>query len=272
MKKLELKEIQEEETRMLKIFIDICDKYNLKYYLCGGTLLGAVRHKGFIPWDDDIDIFMFQPDYDKLHKMIENNEIEMPENMEFISYTLGNGVHPFLKLINRNIQVVENNSIDKHLWIDVFPLMGLPEKEKDINRHLSKSYTTAHLYAVKLIKAKNIIKSSKTFVRGMIKLCVKPLTWFVSSDHYIRKLLKNARKYDYDSSKYVANVLWSDKKVIYFDKKLLNEQALYQFGNIQATSFKDYDVYLKMEYGNYMQLPPENQRYTHNFDAFKLDE
>ena len=67
--RLSLEEVHERELKMMKLFIKLCEQYNLRYYMAGGTLLGAVRHKGFIPWDDDIDLLMPRPDYDKLQEI-----------------------------------------------------------------------------------------------------------------------------------------------------------------------------------------------------------
>ena len=82
-----LEEVHERELKMMKLFIKLCEQYNLRYYMAGGTLLGAVRHKGFIPWDDDIDLLMPRPDYDKLQEIVRKQPL-MPRN-SFNSSDLG---------------------------------------------------------------------------------------------------------------------------------------------------------------------------------------
>ena len=98
MKYLTIEEIHVEETKMLKKFIEFCEKNNLTYYICGGTLLGAIRHKGFIPWDDDIDVMMPRKEFEKLEKIL--NKKRISENLEFISYDNGNMNYPFGKIMN----------------------------------------------------------------------------------------------------------------------------------------------------------------------------
>ena len=128
MKYLTLEEIHKEETEILKKFISFCDENNLTYYICGGTLLGAIRHKGFIPWDDDIDVMMPRNEFEKLEKIL--NEKKIAENLSFISYDNGNMHYPFGKVINTNIKIDDScvkDKLEQYLWIDIFPMDGIPE-------------------------------------------------------------------------------------------------------------------------------------------------
>ena len=98
-KYLSLREIQKEEEKLLKITVDFFEKNNLNYILEGGTLLGAVRHKGFIPWDDDIDLSMPRPDFDKFIELSKNSNLD-------VTYSeLGNSPFAFAKVINKNIHL-----------------------------------------------------------------------------------------------------------------------------------------------------------------------
>ena len=111
MKYLTLEEIHKEETEILKKFISFCDENNLTYYICGGTLLGAIRHKGFIPWDDDIDVMMPRSEFEKMEKIL--NKKKIADNLSFISYDNGNMHYPFGKIINTNIKIDESCIKDK---------------------------------------------------------------------------------------------------------------------------------------------------------------
>ena len=101
-RELSLKEIQNEEKEILKNIINFFEKYNIKYYAYGGTLLGAVRHNGFIPWDDDIDIIVPRPDYDLFLDLVRKGNFKY-NNLEVISYELNNSNVLFCKVINKGI-------------------------------------------------------------------------------------------------------------------------------------------------------------------------
>ena len=273
MKKLSLKEIQYEELELLKEFINICKKDNLKYYLMGGTLLGAVRHNGFIPWDDDIDLFMPRPDYDKLINMINNNVLVTKKQTDFVSKELNNYYVPFLKMINKNIIINMNNKelLDKYLWIDIFPMDGMPNEENKCRRFMNKSFIRSHLYVVKLTRFTDIMRESRSIKAGIIKIISKIPMILVNGNFLIKKHIKESKKYDFDNSKYVSNFIWQSEKKQYYKKELFNGEIEIQFEDIKAKAFNGYEQYLRQNYSDYMKLPPEGKRYTHSFDAYKIN-
>lgn len=123
--RLSLEEVHERELKMMKLFIKLCEQYNLRYYMAGGTLLGAVRHKGFIPWDDDIDLLMPRPDYDKLQEIVRKQPL-MPR-YSFNSSDLGNLNDPMCKIFDLNTRVDKkyiDDPYDRYLWIDIFRWTG----------------------------------------------------------------------------------------------------------------------------------------------------
>ncbi len=273
MEKLTLNEIQKEELELLKYFITICEENNLHYYLMGGTLLGAVRHKGFIPWDDDIDLFMPRPEYDKLIKLIKNNKVCLTNNTCFHSYELNNDYVPFLKFVNKNISVNINDkyALDKYLWIDIFPIDGLPNNESDADRYMKTMYFKSLLYVIKSTNIKNIFKTSKNKKDGFVKLVLKIFTAFLNKDKMIQKYIREVKKYNYSDSIYASNVIWAPRQAPFYKKDIFIEEIELDFENIKAKTFRKYDDYLKQTYGDYMKLPPKNKRYSHSFDAYKTD-
>ena len=114
---------------ILKWFAEFCDNNNLRYYLAYGTLLGAIRHKDFIPWDDDVDVYMPRPDYEKF---IECFAKQYNDSKYELRSRLNNKVNlPFEKIVDMTTTVRSNmNDVDDHLWIDIFPLDGLSSSEK----------------------------------------------------------------------------------------------------------------------------------------------
>lgn len=265
-KNLSLKEIQNEEKELLRKTVEYLDKNNIEYYISYGTMLGAIRHKGFIPWDDDIDISMTRNNFEKLidiakHKNTIDNDLEIQ------SYELGNSVYPFIKIINKKIFLEDNISVDQNLWIDVFPLDGLPSDEKKIKKIMNKTFKMAELYMVKNFKYKEIPKTTRSNKATIIKYLAKPVTIFINKEKWMQKYLKVAKSYDVNSSKKITSVVWHGKKIIVFPKEIL-ESEIYNFEDIKVKGFKDYDNYLKACYGDYMKLPPENERNTHNIKAY----
>ena len=127
-----LKHLQKVELMILKDFIKICDENNLNYFLYGGTLLGAIRHKGFIPWDDDLDVIMFRKDYEKFLKIMENNEINDKYEILDIRYN-EDYFFNFGKMIlnNTKLHSVDYSQIkfNKGIFIDIFILDNLPKNK-----------------------------------------------------------------------------------------------------------------------------------------------
>ena len=136
MQELSNKEIKKELLNILYILDIFLTNHNLKYSITSGTLLGAVRHKGFIPWDDDIDISMLRPDYNKLIHILKNiNKID--ESLSGIGFELGNSNIPFLKIINKNIKteekIIRDITDEGNLWVDIFPFDGIPNHFSGLN-------------------------------------------------------------------------------------------------------------------------------------------
>lgn len=255
------KEIKECIAQILSDFADFCNKNDLHYQLTAGTLLGAIRHKGFIPWDDDIDVAMPREDYDRLHKILKTTKIK--PNYEICSLLAGNSDYPFAKIVDTNTKIVNaNNNLLNHLWIDIFPIDGVSnEQAKDIIKESKK--TTIWL--------KLLCKSAKNLKYYGLKETLIVLSAHIKKpNYYADKLDKFARQHKIDDCEYVAEIAWGSiyrcmKKDIYFT---LTDT---EFEGRMYKAPKNYDTFLKVFYGDdYMQLPPEDQRDTHDIKAIRL--
>lgn len=258
---LSLEEMHQRELVMMKLFHEFCQEHNLRYYMCGGTLLGAVRHQGFIPWDDDVDLLMPRPDYEKLQKLIASQPY-LPR-YEFHSYSLGNLWENFTKLVDLHTLVDKEFTFDQydtHLWIDIFPMDGLPADEKETEIIYKKVRRARRI--LKFLKAKPGTGASK--VKALVKPVLKPLVSLVWSKEKLVKLIDEiAKTYDFESSDYVGGIVYGYGPQ---EKMIRNDYvppAYMQFEDMTAIAPGCYDAYLRALYDDYMELPPEDKRQVH---------
>lgn len=260
MRKLTLQEIHKYELELLKTFIEICEKNNLKYYMAGGSLLGAVRHKGFIPWDDDIDILMPRPDYMKFQKI--NFEKYCPSNVKVASFELGNLNYPFCKLFNTNIIIDKEFVFDPtetNLWIDILPMDALPNDKKKIRKIFQRS-----LFARRILKLqKAVLGKGTSRLKIMVKYILKPIASLIGMNRVLHYLNKLALKYDYDKSELIGGIVMGYGPQEAMKKSEYIPVEKVEFEGIMVNAPKCWDYYLKSLYGNYMELPPENKRQAH---------
>lgn len=262
------KQIQYEEKIILEETIKFFDKNNIKYYLWGGTLLGAVRHGGFIPWDDDIDIIVPRPDYNKFIELMKKNNSMIENKYEVIAFELNNSSFPFCKIINKNIILNCDHPIDKYLWIDVFPMDGMPTKHK---MFLKKVRYNKMLYNIKRDDISVHTKYSKNIIKKILKkIYIKKLSNKNLKD-IMNNYIKYASKYDFNNSKYVGSIIWGKHPGNILKKEWLKEDIKLKFEDIEANVFSGYKNYLSNRYGDYMKLPPESERISHSTSAVKVE-
>ena len=247
---------------LLKEFHEVCNDNDLIYNVFGGTLLGTIRHHGMIPWDDDVDITMPRNDYEKLIKLVKTKY----KNKFGISCYPDKGCcYPYAKF-TLNGTVLEEETKDIYgglgIYIDVFPVDGYPEKsfEKKYFRMLKK-YRMMRLYAsLKCKMKKGVIGKFKWVCRCIASfICQIPGVKF-----YIKREISLARKYDYEKSDVLLcqGAWWNEKGKI--EKKIYLDRRLYNFDGIQVWGIKNYHEHLKNLYGDYMTMPPENERVSNH--------
>ena len=252
---LDIKEIQKEETNLLKIFAEYLMNNNIDYSIYYGTLLGAIRHNGFIPWDDDIDVAILRKEYNRLLYCLkrDNGIIDKDLKIEAIGYELGNSVCPYIKIINKNIEILDDYDYDHFIWIDVFPLDNIPENN------------TLYFKGLDVYRRIYYCKRDRRHYNSVIKNILMNLIDIIDFKWFLKKYINYCKKYENKNTNYIAKNVWA-RKTPCIKEKFVTEEGY--FDNVKVRIVKDYDYFLKVLYGdNYMQLPPEEKRVTHLFKA-----
>ncbi len=266
-----LKLVQEHEIFILREILKIIDKYKLRYYMLGGTLLGAVRHHGFIPWDDDIDIGIPRPDYEKFVEVI-GDELKDPFAIHSLQSGLCEFSYYYVRIVDTRVKVLRKKAekdVVLPIWVDVFPLDGVPEDERERKhwlkkaRQLHKEFRISqfyyYYYTTNVWKEKNgsIKTLSRRFIgkTGLYRLLNTERVW--------EKLDRQLKMYDYDKARRIINFcgFWGDKEM--FPKSVYGEGRLYPFEDLMLIGPVDYDYVLKQMYGDYMTPPEESKRHVH---------
>lgn len=265
MKKLSTREVMDLELQMLMEFANICEKNSIYYTLCGGTLLGAIRHKGFIPWDDDIDVMLPRPDFERLCELIKENKITTSPHYQFISWFTEPSMDiPFLKMIDTRTMVEEEYMAnDQHLWIDILVIDGCPEENKKLESMFRESKLLRKMLFLKQSKPGKGTNWIKALGKDALRLILKP----VSSRYICRKLNTLSTQYSVESCKRIGCVQWGygPQERVDKEKWLIPVDVEFEGHLFKAPS--NYDEYLSNLYGKYMELPPVEKRKSHDMVA-----
>ncbi|MBQ4588438.1 MAG: LicD family protein [Bacteroidaceae bacterium] len=265
MKNITLRELKEIQLNVLEAVHNFCLNNNIKYSLACGTLLGAVRHKGYIPWDDDIDIYMLREEYNKFITLFPHC---YKNHYELISLERNSNWNKvYAKAYDNRTIIYEAMpyKVTIGINIDIFPIDNVPEEEKEwIN------YNQKRLFFQQCLMAKALSFSShRKFHKNLGIFLAKFLTIFINQRKLAVFLNYYSQKFNQKETKFVfENVLGIIMKRR-FKKNIFKEFILMPFENKQFFAFKNYDEYLKNAYGNYMELPPINKRISHHlFKAY----
>lgn len=252
-----MNDLQSKLLEMLRYFHTVCVENHIRYYIVEGSFLGAVRHKGFIPWDDDIDVGVPRQDYDRLIQIMKKSShkkyvLESPgENKDFI--------YSFSKIYDTETTLVAKSRyyVCRGIYLDIFPLDGMGNTQEEAQRH-SRKITNLDNYICTKICA---FDSKRKFYKNAAIVLGRAIPEFIFGWRWARKKAEAfCREKSFDACKYVSNVYSTYREKEIMDRDVYGEPTLYEFEGLMVYGPQNADKYLSALYGDYMQLPPEEKR------------
>lgn len=273
MKQLDLAEMKQIQMDMLVEFDRVCSEYGFRYSLCGGTLLGAIRHNGYIPWDDDIDVMMPRPDFEQLMQVKPKAPYYFQSPLDI--KTSGPYIYSFGKMYHTNTKLIEfpsSKKIVSHVYLDIFPIDGVPS---DSAEHL-RLYRKVHKYVL-LNRAMEISYYNRdNLALSRPKRLGWQIIWIARNvlprKFAMKKAWKLATKYPFDQCKEVGSLVAGYGPQEKFPVSAFSMRKK-DFEGIDFSIISGYDIYLRKLYGDYMIPPPKEKRISqHDAVAFDLTE
>lgn len=268
-----LQECQNGELEILKEIDRICKEQNITYFVAYGTLIGAVRHKGFIPWDDDVDIMMPKHDYDRFIEYTTKNADKLKPFELFNMQTHKDYPYMISRYCDNRYYLNVDNEDDcgMGLFVDIYPLEGAGNSVKEFTKKKNKSSRYASLVFLST-RQKVKRENTKSFIKYLIKYPAFLFSKCLGKNFFVNKLNKIADTCDYDNSKFIGPMTWASDDGIkgIFPKKWFSETITVEINGYSFSAPKEYDKILKRLYGDYMQLPPKEQQIAHHYyDAYR---
>ncbi len=255
----DIKEIQQIELGILEKVHDFCTTNNIRYAICGGTLLGAIRHKGFIPWDDDIDIHIPRPDYERFCREFKSTDCSV--------HCLGNDkdyIFPYAKVYDNRTLLIEtyNPTVKAGVFIDVFPIDGVKD-DKDAISAL-KYRDTLHL--LNHLRRTPLFKKGRACWKTLGVLILRPITYFFTArrvaDLIHRKMVQRA----FDGMSKIGLLVggggYGVKEIM--PRSVMDVYIDVEFAKKKFKTYVGWETHLRNVYGDYMKLPPPEKRKSHH--------
>lgn len=262
------KEIQRLSYEILKFFKEICDNNGITYYLAYGSALGAIRHHNFIPWDDDIDVYLTRSGLKKLEKVLGRKK---HGNYKLLTVNLDSRYDlPLPKIIDTRTKLIQSNHFKPRMlgvYIDIFVLDNVP-----CDMNVRKSFFDELKKAENRWVFFNYNPCERSKISRMIHYCFNLVGYILNISHfYAKRIDKIAQRYSSSNYSSVSNLTYEvygrEKEVL--ESGVFGDGVYCMFGDYSFRVPKNYDLYLKTMYGNYTELPPiEKQISHHSFHSY----
>lgn len=267
MKKItDAKELRKIQLDILSYVDEICREYNIKYSIAGGTLIGAIRHRGYIPWDDDIDIMLTRENYNKLIEILQNQHHNKNIRYKILTANTTDGYYyPFAKVVDDKTLLIENLKGYKNfgIFIDVFPIDRI-----DIKNSTKILFKMRLLYNMLILKTLKISRH-RFILKNLAILLSQALLYPFSLSWIVSMMDSNAQKSSKTESSNRCCLVWGYGKREIVPYSIHESHIDLPFEDRVFMAIKDYNTYLTNLYNDYMKLPPiEQQKSHHDFEAF----
>ena len=271
--RIDLSELKKIQINLLDVFHEYCVEHNLRYFITYGTLIGTIRHKGYIPWDDDIDVMMPRNDYEVLinnfNKDSKTKDIRVISHKNDTEYYLS-----FAKLVNTATVMKEevNSSYQIGVYIDIFPLDNIGDDYKSATKLMRRAFRYNEIMALKNLT----IRSGRSWYKNAILRAGRIVSGSISRQALIEKINSfGIKKDDASFTKYVGTVtgISAGDESRVFEAKWFSTTVKGTFEGKEYYIPSGYDAFLRKLYGDYMQLPPKEQQVSHHvFEAWYKSE
>lgn len=263
-----LNDTQKYILHVLREVVQVLDELDVPYYMQGGTMLGAIRHKGFIPWDDDVDLGIPRADYERLLEQVSE---KLPEDLELRTYDDETDHHYyFARIVDKRYQIRRMGSLEERLenvWVDLFPLDGMPDGLLSRQWHKFRLLMTRLKFHLSCFEKVNIKRPGRTLVERIIiriAMVTRVGKWF-NTRKQLDKMDRLLKKYPPESSQWLVNFTGqtSYKFNEMFKKEVYGKKTYYPFEDFTLVGPEQYDAYLTSLYGDHMTPPKEGDRNAH---------
>ena len=264
----DLKEEQRISFEILTYFKEFCQKNDIQFFLAYGTLLGAARHKGFIPWDDDVDIMMLRSEFRKLLKCMEKDThpyyklLSMHNNKEYFA--------PLAKLHDDRTLLIQEYGQDEKvpygIYVDVYIIDNMPDDYKEAAKQYKKAEKIRANWG---LSVKKISAKSSNIIRHFARVPISIVMKMIGYKHFLRQYDQHASQYDQDNTHHKGIIIYGEGlKKEYFDETMFLAPSKILFEGVEFSAPSDVHGYLTQMYGDYMKLPPVEQRKVHPNKVF----